>query len=568
MTVRHKGGDMKSFKPLFFALLVASTLLPSAVFAQVDTVWVNRWTSPGAESDWAYAIALDDSGNVYVTGKTEHSATHDDWTTIKYYPGGDTAWVRYYASPGSYNERANAITIGPSGNIYITGYTMSSGAGDYLTIRYKPDGDTAWTRIYDGIAGQYDFARWVAVDDQENVYVTGYSRGYNYQFDIVTVKYDSSGTQLWVARFDGPGNEDDQANKVITDNNGYVYVVGYVNPYSSGNFNDYATIKYDPVTGDTMWARTYNGPTDSSDIARDIAVDVAGNVYVMGSSRGSGTSTDIVTIKYDSSGVEKWIARYDNPDTSGSDGGYGIKIDGAGNIYVAGQSRGLGTGTDFVLIKYSPDSTQQWVVRYNGPANGLDRPSDQVGGKCMGIDNKANIYVAGVSRDTVAYNDYITIMYDSSGVEQWVVHYDGYDTLDYALAVAVNDSGDVCVTGRSLGLTTYYDWATVKYHSTVGIAENRLISTDHPRLEIYPNPSKTATTVRYALTQAGKVSLVIYDAAGRLVKTLVNAHQVSSTYSIIWNGTDNNNNRVAPGVYFYVLNTAGKTTQKKMIMVK
>jgi len=552
---------------LTFSALVV--LLPVVIFAQVDTVWTNRWTSPGAESDWAYAIAIDDSGNVYVTGKVDNEdVTEDDWTTIKYQANGDTAWVRYYASPGSYNERANAITIAPSGNIYITGYTMSPANGNYLTIKYEPDGDTAWARTYNGTQDGYDFARWVAVDGQENVYVTGYSQGLPYQFDITTVKYDSSGTPLWVARFDGPGNATDQANKVITDDNGYVYVVGYVNPYSSGTFYDYVTIKYDPLTGDTMWVRTYNGTADSSDQATDMEVDASGNVYVTGSSRGSGTSTDIVTIKYDSTGFQEWVARYNNPDTNGSDGGYGIKVDGAGNIYVTGQSQGLGTGTDFVTVKYDSLGNQLWAIRYNGPANGLDRPSDQVGGKCIAIDQYANIYVAGVSWNTTTYNDYIAIMYDSAGVEQWVVGYNGYDTLDYALAVAANNSGDVCVTGRSLGLTTYYDWATVKYHSTVGVEEDTSPAANRLLLEAHPNPARAHSTVSYSLTNEGAVTLAIYDVSGRLVKSLVSGYQRPDVYSIVWNGKDDNNRKVAPGVYFYVLKTNGDHVSKKIVMME
>lgn len=558
---------MKTLKLLFKSLPALSVLLPAFLSAQVDTVWVKRWTSPGAESDWAYAIAVDDSGYVYVTGKTENAGTLDDWTTIKYLPDGDTVWVRNFASPGSPNERASSIVIGPSGNIYITGYTMSSSAGDYLTIKYKSDGDTVWTRRYNGTGDSYDFAHWVAVDDQENVYVTGYSRGLSYQYDIATVKYDSSGTQLWVARFDGSGNYNDKGHKVIADNSGYVYVTGYINPNSSGTLYDYVTIKYDAVTGDTMWARTYNGPVDSFDIARDIEVDASGNVYVTGSSRGSGTLSDIVTIKYDSSGFQEWVARYNNPDTSGSDGGYGIKVDGAGNIYVTGQSQGLGTGTDIVTIKYSPDSIRQWVVRYNGPASDYDTPSNEVGGKCMAIDQSANIYITGCSRGATSMYDYVTLMYDSAGVEQWVAGYNCCDSVDYSLAIAVDTSG-IYVVGRSIGLGTYYDMATVKYRTTVGVEENKPLSADRLLLEIYPNPFRTNSTVRYSLSSEGNVSLLIYDAAGRLVKTLVNEHQTSNIYSVIWNGTDDNNNRVAPGVYFYVLHTNGQQIHKKMIMVK
>jgi hypothetical protein len=541
-------------------------LLPVFLSAQVDTVWVRRWTGPGAESDWAYAIAVDDSGQIYVTGKTENPGTNDDWTTIKYYPNGDTAWIRYFASPGSSNERASAIAIGPSGNIYITGYTMGSGSGDYLTIKYEPDGDTVWTRRYNGIGNGYDFSNWVTVDNEENVYVTGYSRALSYQNDIATVKYDSSGTQLWVVLFDGSGNYNDEGHKVIADDYGHVYVVGMVNPYNTGTLRDYVAIKYDASGGDTVWARTYNGSADSADMARDIEVDMSGNVYVTGSSRGTGTSSDIATIKYDSTGYEEWVVRYNNPDTSGSDGGYGLEIDGAGYIYVTGQSRGLGTGTDIVTIKYDPAGTEQWTVRYNGPANDYDTPSDQDGGKCMAIDQDANIYITGASRGAASMYDYIALKYDSAGTEQWVAGYNSCDSTDYALAVAVDDSGNVYIAGRSVGLGTYYDMATVKYRTSVGILENRLISADRLLLETHPNPFTTNSTVRYSIMNGGKVSLAVYDVSGRLVTTLVNEYQSSDVYSIVWNGMDHNEKRVAPGVYFYVLNAGGQQTTRKMIM--
>lgn len=549
-------------------LATLAVLLPAQLFAQVDTVWVNRWTSPGAESDWAYAIAVDDSGNVYVTGKTEDAGTSDDWTTIKYLPDGDTAWVRNFVGAGSANERASSITIGPSGNIYITGYTMSSSAGDYLTIKYHPDGDTAWTRRYNGVGNGYDFAHWVTVDGDENVYVTGYSRGSSYQDDIATVKYDSIGNQLWVARFNGQGNYSDKGHKVIADHSGYVYVTGYVNPFGSGTLYDCVTIKYDAADGDTVWARTYDGPADSSDQARDIEVDAAGNVYITGTSRGVGTLSDIITIKYNAAGGEEWVMRYDNPDTSASDGGYGIEVDNAGNVFVVGQSQGLGTGSDIVTIKYDSNGIQQWATRYNGPANDYDTPSDEVGGKCMALDESANIYVTGVSRGATSLNDFVAIMYSADSVEQWVAGYNCCDSVDHALAIAIDTSGGVYICGRSIGQGTYYDMAAVKYQSQVGITQNTAISSDRLQLEIHPNPFSRSTTVHYALRNEERVSLVIYDVSGKSVKTLVNETQTPNTYSIPWDGTDSDHKRAPNGVYFYVLNIGEQKMQKKIVMVK
>ncbi len=557
---------MTSSRMSFLMLFVF--LAPVILSAQVDTVWVSRWTGPGVESDWAYAIAVDDSGQIYVTGKTENPGTNDDWTTIKYYPNGDTAWIRYFASPGSSNERASAIAIGPSGNIYITGYTMSSGSGDYLTIKYHPNGDTVWTRRYNGIGNGYDFSNWVTVDDEENVYVTGYSRALSYQNDIATVKYDSSGTQLWVALFNGSGNYNDEGHKVIADNSGHVYVAGMVNPYNTGTLRDYVAIKYDASSGDTAWARTYNGPADSLDMARDIEIDASGNVYVTGSSRGVGTSSDIATIKYDSTGYEEWVMRYNNPDTSGSDGGYGLEIDGDGYIYITGQSRGLGTGTDIATIKYDPDGNELWVARYNGPANDYDTPSDQDGGKCMVIDQDANIYITGASRGVASMYDFIALKYDSAGNEQWVAGYNCCDSTDYALAVAIDDSSNVYIAGRSVGIGTYYDMATVKYRTAVGIQENNPISDDRLFLEVHPNPVTTMSTIRYSVKNRGNVSLSVYDAVGKFVRTLVDEYKSADVYSIVWNGRDEHGKRVAPGVYFYMLNVSGQQMTTKIIMLE
>ena len=554
---------MKNLKSIF-VLVALGIVTPIFLTAQlVDTVWVSRWTSAGAESDWAYALAVDNEGRVYVTGKTENAGTNGDWTTIKYKTDGDTAWVRNFASVGTYNERANSIVIGPSGKLYLTGYTMSSGSGDYFTIKYKPDGDTAWTRRYNGIGSGYDFANWVTVDADENVYVTGYSRALSYQNDIATVKYDSSGTQQWVALFDGPGNYSDEGYKIIADDNGYIYVVGHVNPYGSGTRWDYITIKYNPDTGDTLWARTYNGTADSTDMARDITVDGAGNVYVTGSSRTSGALSDIITIKYDSLGTEQWTARYYNPDTTLSDGGYGIAVDADGNVFVVGQSRGVGTGVDIVTIKYDSLGNEQWVTRYNGPANDYDTPSTEDGGKCMAIDRYGNIYVTGVSRGATSLNDYITIMYDPDGVEQWVALYNCCDSVDVAIDIDVDTLGGIYVCGRSIGLGTYYDMTTIKYQSLVGIEENSAAFANQIRLEVYPNPFSKLTNISLGIEHsAERIGLKIYDVSGRVVRSFPQESVVT------WDGTDQENRKLPNGVYFCVLEVNGQRTQEKIIMVK
>src|SRR5262249_18403070 len=149
----------------------------------------------------------------------------------------------------------------------------------------------------------------------------------------------------------------------------------------------------------------------SGDSANSIAIDSAGNVYVTGKSFGSGTDDDYATVKYDSSGQEQWVARYNGPGNCG-DSANAIAIDTAGNVYVTGESFGLGTDNDYATVKYDSSGQEQWVVRYNGPRNGSDEAD------AIAVDAAGNVYVTGES--VGGYYDYTTIKYDSFGQEQWV----------------------------------------------------------------------------------------------------------------------------------------------------
>jgi hypothetical protein len=219
-----------------------------------------------------------------------------DYATIKYYPNGDTAWVRRYNGTGNDWDEAYAIAVDDSSNVYVTGTSYGSGTYfDFATIKYYPDGDTAWVRRYDGPANGSDGAYAIAVDGSGNVYVTGGSAGSGTGSDFATIKYHPNGDTAWVRRYDGPWNDYDWARAIAVDGSGNVYVTG--ESYGSGTYSDYATIKYYP-NGDTAWVRRYNGPGNWDDEASAIAVDGSGNVYVMGVSWGSGTSDDYATIKY------------------------------------------------------------------------------------------------------------------------------------------------------------------------------------------------------------------------------------------------------------------------------
>jgi len=451
--------------PAIWIAILVFWALPALAEMIVDTAWVRRYNGPGDSTDYARAIAVDGSGNVYVTGYNLGSGTDRDYATIKYYPNGDTAWLKRYNGPGNSEDNAYAIAVDSSGNVYVAGYSDGTETyRDYATVKYYPNGDTAWVRRYNGPGIYNDWARAIAVDGSNNVYVTGWSDGSGTYADYVTIKYYPDGDTAWVRRYNGPGNYEDIAFAIAIDGSGNVFVTG--RSEGIGTLVDYATIKYYP-NGDTAWVRRYNGPGNSGDHALAIAVDGSGNVFVTGISLDSGTGDDYATVKYYSNGDTAWVRRYNGPGNS-SDWAWAVALDDSGNVYVTGESGGSGTSYDYATIKYYSNGDTAWVRRYNGPGNYDDYAY------AVTVDDSGNVYVTGESYDNVLYTDYATIKYDADGNEVWVERYNGPGNgWDRANAIAVDDSDNVYVTGPSDGIGTGLDYATIKYCQTLRGDVNR-----------------------------------------------------------------------------------------------
>jgi hypothetical protein len=386
--------------------------------------------------------------------------------------------------------------------------TECRGDGDLATIKYFPDGSSAWVQRYDGLGNDGDGGHAMAVDGSGNIHVTGRSTGLGTDYDYVTLKYCSDGG-AW-RRYDGPAGSHDQGRALAVDGSGNVYVTGY--SIGSGTDYDYATIKYLP-DGDTAWVRRYNGAGNGSDQAGAIAVDNSGNVYVTGQSQGSGTDKDYATIKYLPSGDTAWVRRYDGP-ANGEDVATAIALDNSGNVYVTGVSTGSGTGSDFATVKYLANGDSGWVMRYDGPAN----------------DN------------------------------------------DGALDIAVDDSGNVYVTGQSSGSGSSYDYCTIKYVQGVTGVKDETGDRERPSefdlSQNYPNPFNPSTKIEFTLAKSGFVTLQIYDTLGRKVSTLVSEELSSGYKSVIWDGKNDEGGDVASGVYFYQLKVGDFSEPKKMLLLK
>jgi glucose/arabinose dehydrogenase len=99
-------------------------------------------------------------------------------------------------------------------------------------------------------------------------------------------------------------------------------------------------------------------------------------------------------------------------------------------------------------------------------------------------------------------------------------------------------------------------------------ASNAAIAETFHLQQNYPNPFNPLTTIRYDIYQPGFVTLVIYNSAGKTIKTLVNGHLQNGSFQAIWDGTDNPGNRVASGIYLYTLQTQSQSITRKMLMLK
>ena len=84
----------------------------------------------------------------------------------------------------------------------------------------------------------------------------------------------------------------------------------------------------------------------------------------------------------------------------------------------------------------------------------------------------------------------------------------------------------------------------------------------------YPNPFNPVTTINYDLPEPGRVHIVIYDILGKRVRTLVNDHQDAGYRSIRWNGTNDNGQRAAAGMYIYLIQAADFVKSRKMTLLK
>jgi uncharacterized repeat protein (TIGR02543 family) len=305
----------------------------------------------------------------------------------------DALWAKSVTA-GTSHSSFSSVAVDSSGNVYAAGRQYGTGS-----FKYGP-----------------------------GVSVAGTSSGSN----VVLVKYNSSGKALW-AKSVTSGTSSSYFYSVAVDSSGNIYAAGY--QYGTGSFkygpgvsvagtssgSNVVLVKYNS-SGTALWAKSVTAGTSPSEF-NSVAVDSSGNVYAAGykyntgsltygegvSVAGSYPSSNVVLVKYDSSGTALWAKSVTAGDSYSLFNS--VAVDSSGNVYAAGWQYGTGSftygagvsvagsyadGSNVVLVKYDSSGNALW-------AKSVTAGTDVSSFSSVAVDSSGNVYAAGYQYGTGSY---------------------------------------------------------------------------------------------------------------------------------------------------------------------
>jgi hypothetical protein len=398
--------------------------------------------------------AIDANSNVYITGYTYQTGSNADLTTVKYDAAGNVVWVQHYDNGGF--EDANAIKLDAASNIYVVGESDGVGTGrDIITIKYDVNGNQLWAARYNGSGNGNDVANATVVDGSGNVYVTGKTTSTTGGVNYITIKYNSSGVQQWVNTYNGVGNASDIAVAIDYSSSNRLFITG-TSQNASGT-DDIITIRLNPNNGTQMWVKTINGSANGNDASYSLLADV-NDVVVVGSQKNTTTGDDYLIQKYNgNNGNSIWNKQYDF--TNSSNKATAIVKDASGNYAVTGIALN-GSIVEYHTLLFSSTGTQQWVSKVStGLTYSNANPQ-------IAVDPIANhFYVCGQKNKNVS--DIFVYQLTPSGNKSWEQTFNGaQNNQDVAVDLVVNSQGIVYVAGASLNSNAKFDYTTIRISQT------------------------------------------------------------------------------------------------------
>jgi len=471
----------------------------------------------------------------------------------------DFAWAK--RAGGTDGDAASRMAVDASGNSYVTGIfrgiasfgtanLTSSGSTDVFIAKYDASGNVLWAKQAGG--QDIDASKNIAVDISGDSYITGEFQGSatfgsttltsSGSYDAFIAKYDASGNVLWAKQSGGAGLE--MGRGIAVDGSGNCYITGYFDGSatfgsttltSSGSY-DVFIAKYD-ATGNFQWAD--RAGSSGEDYGRNVAIDGSGNSYIAGTFRnlasfGSTTLTssgveDIFIAKYDASGSVLWAKKAGG---TSKDAANGIAVDGSGNSYITGEFQG-NTTFGSITITSSTSLPDICVARYDGSGNLLwvkqAGGSSSDFGRNITVDGSGNSYITGEFEGSASFGS--TMLTSSGGVDIFIASYDASGNVlwakraggtleDRASGVELDGSGNTYISGYFLGQASF-DSTTITSSGASDIYIAKLgtvtglpnISGFH--LSTYPNPFAISLTV--CLTTPDPATATLTDLLGRQV---------------------------------------------------
>jgi uncharacterized delta-60 repeat protein len=429
----------------------------------------------GSGTDDAQFIAVDGSGNIFVTGSSSSTwgtpvrgfgGGVNDAYVAKLNSSGNVVWTTFLGGSGT--DLGHAIAVDASGNIYVSGDSSAtwgspvqakSSGTDGFAAKLNSSGTLVWNTFLGGSGSDTSWG--IGVDSSGNVYVSGDStaawgspvRAYSSGTDVYAAKLNSSGSLTWSTFLGGSGS--DVNNGIAVDSSGNVYVGGYstaswgtpVRAYTSGQ--DFSIIKLD--TGGSLIWNTFLGGS-GTDAGLGIAVDSSSNVYVTGNSSATwgspvnaiSSGTDAVAAKLNSSGSLVWNTFLGG---SGTDNGRRIAVDGSGNVFVVGSStatwgspdQAYTNGTDGFAAELDSSGNRIWHTFVGGGG------TDVANG--IAVDGGDNIYLAGSSTSTWGS----PLQSLAGGQDAFVAKFSPETTLSKRIGSASDDAEEEGPTGTTPG---------------------------------------------------------------------------------------------------------------------
>jgi hypothetical protein len=283
------------------------------------------------------------------------------------------SWIRESHGPGTSSDAATDVVMAKGGITYVTGY-IGGGAGTDASLMKLVDGVPAWPspRTYDSPFHGVDMASHIALGPHNTVYTAGASVGASGMFDILLLKWSSSGAVQWARRYDGPAHGPDRASGVVVDPAGNVTVCGSA---ATGMDSDWVVVSWS-ASGVRRWSSRHSASGAHTLSPTGLVVAGDGSVYASGYSM-VGPGSSAMTVRYSAAGRTLWKKVYEGPSGLGAMTTAAVARPGGG-VCVCGATMAGAAGSDGLVMSYTPSGARDVFALDTGPGGATDQQFNDI----------------------------------------------------------------------------------------------------------------------------------------------------------------------------------------------